>query len=126
MTLINFLRIQLSTLSSPPLDWIIDPNPPIHANIPPEINIDINNIEIYLFLIAGTIPKTIPKQAPENPPIINPDFITAQLVDRDIYVLIIERSVGDMFGMCRFLQGTFWTNYLYSQSISIYLMLFDI
>lgn len=68
--------IQLSAL--PPRDCIKEPKPPIHANIPPEMNIDMNRIEIYLCLIAGTIPKTIPNIAPENPPVINPYFITSQ------------------------------------------------
>ena len=49
----------------------------MHENIPPDIKIDANNIETYLCLIAGMIPKTKPSAPPDSAPHLKPYFMTS-------------------------------------------------
>ena len=68
------------------------PNPPIQANMPPDINIENKRIESCLCLIAGIIPNAIPKTDPENPPIIAPSFIVANLDIKFVHRILFFRT----------------------------------
>ena len=71
------------------------PNPPMQANIPPEIAIEAKRMEIYLYFTAGIIPKATPKAAPDIPPQIKPCFICIQVIKNlvDVFYTILHCGV---------------------------------